>query len=436
MGFVIPVESQPELEVAHLLFMDVVGYSLLPMDRQTQVIRQLQELVSKTTEFQRTQASGELLSLPTGDGMSLVFFRDLMAPVQCAVELCRALRSVPEIKLRIGIHSGPVFRLADINANRNVAGGGINLAQRVMDSGDAGHILLSGSVAETLMQLSQWAPHVHDLGVQEVKHGVRIHLFNLCSDEFGNPEVPRKLAAPKTRLRQKAVNPIPAELNMAARKKLAVIGILMVAAILAAAGIFIGMNPGASQPATPSLPERTFSYHIVVQRYRDGKPYRDSFVLPGEMIFQSDYRIRLVVTSPQAGQLYVLNEGPSSSPGVPSFNILFPGSGKSARLEANRTIRIPAEEQHWIVFDEQEGVEQLWMVWSEESVEALEAAKAFGESAHQGRIADPSLLRSVQTFLNQHRASPPSVLRDDKKAETIVRGQSDVIVKQVNLEHH
>jgi len=208
--------------------------------------------------------------------------------------------------------------------------------------------------------------------------------------------------------------------------------------VLAVAGIFIGINRKPSQPATlpPSVSERMFSYHIVVQRYRDGQPYRESFVLPGEMIFQSDYRIRLVVTSPQAGHLYILNEGPSSSPGVPSFNILFPGSGESARLAANQTIQIPAEENHWIVFDEQEGTEKLWMAWSVESVEALEAAKAFGESEHQGRIADPGLLREVQMFLNQHQASPPTVTRDDQKGQTIVRSNSDVMVRLVHLEHH
>ena len=430
--------SQQGLEVAHLLFMDVVGYSLLPMDRQTQVLQHLQELVSNTAEFRRAQASGELLSLPTGDGMSLVFFRDLMAPVQCAVELCRALRSVPEIKLRIGVHSGPVFRVADINANLNVAGGGINMAQRVMDSGDAGHILLSRSVAETLMELSQWAPHVHDLGEQEVKHGVRIHLFNLYTDEVGNPEIPRKCAGAKTSARRKAGKRPLAEPKKAARTKLAVIGSLTMVAVLAVVGFFIGINRKPSQPATPApaLPERMFSYHIVVQRFRDGQPYREPFVLPGEMIFQSDYRVRLVVTSPQAGHLYVLNEGPTSSAGVPSFNILFPGSGEPASLAANQTIQIPAAEKHWIVFDEQEGTEKLWMVWSVESVEALEAAKAFGESEHQGMIADPGLLRSIQMFLNQRQASPPSVKRDDEKAQTIVRGQSDVIVRLINLEHH
>lgn len=429
--------SQPELQVAHLLFIDVVGYSLLPMDRQTQVLQRLQEVVSNTAEFRRAQASGELITLPTGDGMALVFLRDLMAPVQCSAELSRALRNDPEIKLRMGINSGPVFRVADINANRNVAGGGINLAQRVMDCGDAGHILLSRSVAENLTQLSQWAPYIHDLGEHEVKHGVRVHLFNLYTDEVGNPEIPRSLTGRKgtahSRSRQEIGKQETAAGNFFTRRKLAVAAGLAAAAILAAAGIFIGTR---RQPSQPAASGRTFGYHIVVQRFRDGKPFREPFVLPGEMIFQSDYRIRLVLSSPQAGHLYVLNEGPSSSPGVPRFNILFPGSGEPARFAANQTIQIPADEKRWIVFDEQEGTEKLWLVWSLESVASLEKAKSFGESEHQGMIADPALNREVEDFLNHNQAAPPTVQRDDQKAQTIVRGQNDVIVKLVNLEHH
>ncbi|MBI3694169.1 MAG: protein kinase [Acidobacteria bacterium] len=186
--------SQPSsLEMAYVLFMDLVSYSTLPMDRQTELIQRLQETVRSTGEFRRAQASGQLISLPTGDGMALVFFQNPVAAVQSAVEISRALRNNPDIKLRMGVHAGPVYRIADINTNRNVAGGGINMAQRVMDCGDAGHILISKSVADVLSQLSNWARYLHDLGEQEVKHGVRVHLLNFYTDEVGNPQVPEKL---------------------------------------------------------------------------------------------------------------------------------------------------------------------------------------------------------------------------------------------------
>ena len=183
----------PNLEIAHVLFMDIIAYSKLPMDEQQKVLRQLQESVRGTEEFARAQAKDELIRLPTGDGMALVFFTDPEAPVRCALELSHTLRDHPEIPLRMGIHSGPVYRVADINANRNVAGGGINIAQRVMDCGDAGHILVSGAVAEVLGQLSAWSNLLHDLGDVEVKHGVRLHLYNLYKEEAGNPELPQKL---------------------------------------------------------------------------------------------------------------------------------------------------------------------------------------------------------------------------------------------------
>jgi class 3 adenylate cyclase len=188
------LKHAPSLEIAYVVFMDLVGYSRLPMEEQTRLMEELQELVRGTYEYQRAAGAGNLLSLPTGDGVALVFFGDPLTSVRCAVEVGRALRHRPELQLRIGIHSGPVRRVEDIRANRNVIGGGINIAQRVMDCGDAGHILVSRTVAEVLTQLSEWSGALHELGECEVKHGERVHLFNLSADDYGNHELPVKLA--------------------------------------------------------------------------------------------------------------------------------------------------------------------------------------------------------------------------------------------------
>ncbi len=179
------------IEMAHVLFMDIVAYSRLPMDEQHQAQRHLQEAIRETKEFARAQAGDQLIRLPTGDGMALVFLSDVEAPVRCALELHRILRRWPEMQLRMGIHTGPVYRVEDINAARNVAGGGINIAQRVMDCGDAGHILVSKSVADVLDQVSTWKTALHDLGEAEVKHGFRVHIYNFYTDEAGNAELPR-----------------------------------------------------------------------------------------------------------------------------------------------------------------------------------------------------------------------------------------------------
>jgi len=190
-----PIPSPtPPLEIAHVLFMDIVAYSTLHMDKQHQVLRELQEAIRNTSEFAHAQAAHQLIRLPTGDGMALVFFRDPEAPVRCAIELTKILRHHPAIKLRMGIHTGPVYRVADINANRNVAGGGINIAQRVVDCGDAGHILVSSTEAEVLGHVSCWSAMLHDLGEAEVKHGVRVHLYNLYNEQAGNPELPKKIS--------------------------------------------------------------------------------------------------------------------------------------------------------------------------------------------------------------------------------------------------
>jgi serine/threonine protein kinase/formylglycine-generating enzyme required for sulfatase activity len=193
--------SSDQLELAHVLFTDIVGYSKLPIGLQSERIQQLQRVVTSTAEFRRAQLAEQLVLLPTGDGMALVFFGSPVAPAQCAMEISRALKSRPELELRMGVHTGPVYRIADINKNQNVAGGGINIAQRVMDCGDAGHVLLSRAMADILGQLDDWIPRLHDLGEVEVKHGVRIHVVNLFSDDFGNPAIPAKLPAKSTRYR-------------------------------------------------------------------------------------------------------------------------------------------------------------------------------------------------------------------------------------------
>src|SRR5205807_6292294 len=131
--------------------------------------------------FRNAEAAGKLIKIPTGDGMALVFQDRLEATVECALEISRALKEHPTLPLRMGVHSGPVSGVIDVNERANVAGAGINMAQRVMDCGDAGHILLSKRVAEDLEQYEHWQPLLHDLGTCEVKHDVRVGIVNLFS---------------------------------------------------------------------------------------------------------------------------------------------------------------------------------------------------------------------------------------------------------------
>jgi hypothetical protein len=186
------VKKEIHLEIGHVLFLDIVGYSKLLIDEQSEQLQNLKQIVRGTEQFRLAEAEGKLLRLPTGDGGALVFRTSPEAPVGCAVEISKELKHHPELRVRMGIHSGPVNEITDLNEQANIAGAGINIAQRVMDCGDAGHILLSKHVAEDLEQYPQWGSHLHDLGECEVKHGVRVHAVNFYTDEVGNPEVPEK----------------------------------------------------------------------------------------------------------------------------------------------------------------------------------------------------------------------------------------------------
>jgi serine/threonine-protein kinase len=245
------VEPNPDLqlEIGHLLLIDVVGYSKLLVNEQIELLQELNQIVRSTPSFRMAEATGKLIRLPTGDGMALIFFRSPEEPAQCALEIHAALKSHPHIQLRMGVHSGPVNQVTDVNDRSNVAGAGINVAQRVMDCGDAGHILLSKHLADDLVQYRHWRPHLHDLGECEVKHGLRLHIVNLCKDGLGNLQVPEKL---KHRARwRKASDAAVRPISAPRWPKF----VLLVAVLLAAAALAVIFFHRASPTQAPSSSE-------------------------------------------------------------------------------------------------------------------------------------------------------------------------------------
>jgi TolB-like protein/class 3 adenylate cyclase/Flp pilus assembly protein TadD len=195
----IEIKKEIQLEIAHVLFIDIVGYSKLSINEQRAAVDELTKVVRSSGQYQNAESAGRLIKIPTGDGMALVFYKSPEEPVECALEISRAFQEHPRIQLRMGVHSGPVSGVIDVNGHANLAGAGLNMAQRVMDCGDAGHILLSKHVAEDLEEYEHWRPLLHDLGVCEVKHGMRVSIVNLHADEVGNSELPKKFQALKKR---------------------------------------------------------------------------------------------------------------------------------------------------------------------------------------------------------------------------------------------
>ena len=250
-----PAEPKPDLqlEIAHLLLIDVVGYSKLLVNEQIEMLQEFNQIVRETECFRAAEASGKLSRVPTGDGMALLFFRSPEEPARCALEISRALQDHAHIQLRMGIHSGPVNRVTDVNDKTNFAGAGINVAQRVLDCGDAGHILLSAHIAEDLTQYRHWQPYLHDLGECEVKHGLRLHLFNLYKDNLGNPQVPEKLKRGKTSKQASAVYPI----TSSRWPRVALIATLLVSAVALVISSLIFFHRTSPPPTTSTHPEKT-----------------------------------------------------------------------------------------------------------------------------------------------------------------------------------
>src|SRR5437899_107067 len=236
------IKKEIQLEIAHVLFIDIVAYSKMAMDDQRAAIEKLNQIVQSTDEFRKAESENRLLKIPIGDGMALIFYHSPEDPVECALEISRALKEQhPELRLRMGVNSGPVSGVVDVNGRANVAGAGINVAQRVMDCGDAGHILLSKRVAEDLQQFKHWRPHLYHLGECEVKHGEKIDIVNLFTAELGNSERPKRLTMPtqKTDFVPVATEPAPL------RKP-----VLIIAASVAIA-VLVGGSPFRLQRPAP-----------------------------------------------------------------------------------------------------------------------------------------------------------------------------------------
>jgi Adenylate and Guanylate cyclase catalytic domain len=265
---------KPRLEIGHVLFVDIVGYSKLLTDEQSEALQELNQIVRSTAVVHEAEAAGQLIILPTGDGMALVFTGSVEGPAECALEVGRALRAQPSLPVRMGIHSGPVQHVKDANTRDNISGVGINVARRVMDCGDAGHILVSKRFADDLAQHRRWQPYLHDLGDVEVKHGVVVSLVNLYAERIGNPAPPACVAGVRrTGLGapiRKGLSPVAWAMFIIAALllMLAIVSVIFAPAIMRS----VDKNRASSAPqpsatASPSLGDAI--QNIVKQRITD-----------------------------------------------------------------------------------------------------------------------------------------------------------------------
>jgi serine/threonine protein kinase len=350
------------LQMAHVLFMDLVSYSALPMDRQKQYLADLQAIVRSAPRFRAGEKAGELISLPTGDGMALVFFGDPVSPVQCALEVSAGLKEKQHLELRMGVHTGPVYRVADVNANANVSGGGINLAQRIMDCGDAGHILVSKAVADVLLQLSDWSPCLCDLGEHTVKHGVKVHVFNLATADAGNAARPSKFV-PVTSPVKKSKTGLAA----------ALVGLVLLGG--AAAAWF----------ATRQKP----------------RPLELSYQTMGD-----SNQIWFNVAPSEPGFLYALNYGKEED-GKWSYRLISPMNGGSASRPGGQAVRIP--EKGWFAPNTADSKEYPYLVWSRAPIPELEQLKSLRQIQGMA-VVEGSRVAEVEAFLTRRRVANETAL--------------------------
>jgi TolB-like protein/class 3 adenylate cyclase/Tfp pilus assembly protein PilF len=274
------VQKEIELEIAYVLFIDIVGYSKLVTSEQRRLLELLNQIVRESEHFRLAEAKHRLLTVPTGDGMALVFYNTPEAPVECALEISSAASEHSELQLRMGIHSGPVSGVVDVSGRSNIAGAGINVAQRIMDCGDSGHILVSKHMAEDLEQYGHWKQHLHNLGECEVKHGVRVSVVNLYTEDHGNPEVPQKFVQARHKA---AAVPFAAKTRRTSRSWIIAVAVIIVAA-LAVGGYFLSRRsaPVAGSTAQSQAPAASANTVSSAAPAAASGPEKSIAVLPFE----------------------------------------------------------------------------------------------------------------------------------------------------------
>src|SRR6266496_5284770 len=268
-------KTKPRLEIAHVLFIDIVGYSKLLTDEQSEALQELNQIVRNTDAVREAEGAGQLIILPTGDGMALVFTGSVEGPAECALEVSQALRAQPSLPVRMGIHSGPLQHVRDANARENISGVGINIARRVMDCGEAGHILVSKRFADDLAQHRRWQRYLHELGDVEVKHGVVVSLVNLYAETIGNPAPPACVAevrrtAPGATTTRKGLSPVARAtfIITALLLTLAIVSVIFAPAIMRS----VDKNRATSAPQPSATASPSFSdaiQNMVKQRITD-----------------------------------------------------------------------------------------------------------------------------------------------------------------------
>jgi hypothetical protein len=431
--------------MASVLFTDIVGFSRNPLEKQIMLLDHLQQIVRGTKEYQQAEKTGGLIKLPTGDGMALVFFHDPVAPVRCAIEIQNVLKAHPGLPLRTGIHQGPIYRQSDIKDNINVVGGGINIAQRVMDCGDAGHILVSRAVADVLEELLEWPRCIKDLGFFEVKHGVQLQIYNITRDGAGNPEPPSKM---------KALRPAPTPLPPAPKRSLLPVWAGLGVAVLAVGGWFAFNSTKAPDKTVHQVEDKKGDRPVVavpkerpvLVRYyvefaralKDNKfapPIRFSG-LAAEV--DSGNGIRLVLLPAEQGFLYVLNQGAESTEEKPDVNIFFPSPrvrGGSAHLMKDDQVRIPERDGAYLRFDSQKGTEKFWIVFSAEKIPELENLKMYANEKDLGAVKNLAEAMAVPELLKKYPAEE-APKTDNANKLTELRSKGKVLVHLIEWQHY
>ncbi|HYL78672.1 MAG TPA: adenylate/guanylate cyclase domain-containing protein [Bryobacteraceae bacterium] len=388
--------------MVHVLFMDIVGASKRFTDDQPGMVKDLQTKVSQTSEYQRAHSRNELIAIPTGDGMALVFLDKIDSPVRCSLELSRALRTEESYKVRMGIHSGPVYIVEDINGQRNVSGAGINRAQRVMDCGDGDHILLSDTIAESLRQFREWNVAIKDIGDCKVKDGWQ-HVWSYDDGTYGNRDLPKKS---KRYLMQ--------------RRRTLMMGLAALLFLAAAGAWFFYFRPPATKTA--------ITYSIIVRR-----PSGETLVMAREMAFDAHYAIKVKFQTAQHGFLYLINEGPETA-GVHTWRWLFPYPkvrNGSAEVASGQTVVSPEGQNDYFEMDEKSGAETVFAVWSLKEVPELERLRSSMFANSEVKFSAEQA-RSVQSFLESN--TPPVTLQSEQGSTTLT-AHGSYLVKKIILEH-
>jgi serine/threonine protein kinase len=415
-------QARQEYQQAFILVIRIEGYRKLTVEKSIKQLARLRSVVDGASTFQQETAACRAVCSPIEDGLAILFLEgeDPSTPIRCGLQILEVIKATRDVKVRVALNAGPVTIVGDLAGKHEVFGEALDTANSATDWGDRRHLIVTNSIADTLSGFNEEPGTLQDLGERTTGDGNTLRIFRLGTVNADRRSLVRSI---------RSVRPFTRNLAM-----LALLLLLVAATVVL---VLRESSNGTVAPKSDLGVGRSLTYSITA-REKSGEPRAAS----GNEIFQADDEVRLSVRSSQSGSLYIIDERPNQSEGLPKLNLLFPSIltvNSSSSVVAGDLIQIPTRAEDgqpsWFIFRYDEGVEKVWLIFAESSVREIEAVRTNADPAYRGEIIDLEQRRSILRYLTNHSAAIARAEPDNLTGQILLKSEGDVLIGLLELRH-